>query len=1191
MRIVIDMQGAQTESRFRGIGRYTIGFVQGVVRNRGKHEVILALNGLFPETIEPIREAFEGLLPQECIRVWYAPGPVRETSPLNCSRREIAENVREAFIQSLQPNFIVVTSLFEGLGDDAVTSIGRFDRQTPVAVILYDLIPLISPDIQFQTNPVYKEYFSRKIKWIKNSSLLLAISESSKKEAIKHLGWDVSRIINISSSFDEGLKPQSITESEADLLYAKIGLTKPFLMYAGGADERKNLSRLIRAFAKLPRQQQDKYQLLIAGKMPSGNVADLKAVAKQVGVSANNLLFSGYVTDIELVQLYSACHLFVFPSLHEGFGLPPLEAMACGAPVITSNVTSLPEVIGRADATFDPNSCESISKKIEEVLANDEFRDELSRYGAHRAKDFSWDKCATLAIEAIQALALPKPVIDEPSPRTGSLRKISTSVFPNERVKKILVIKLDHMGDWILAIPAISKLRMRYPYAEIDAMVGSWNVQAAEELDFFNNIYVYDFFSKSSSVAPSVKKERLSELVSPMTTYDLAIDMRRQQDTRNILLSIPARRHVGYATQDVDINKKLQICLPTEIDEPYVKTSLNCTPMAQQIMALIDSIPPDAQDFVSLPKPCNIDQTDDHRIAIFPHAGNDVKEWGDHNFRALIDLLLYSPHVKGITLYVMTTEDGSAYQDIDHPKFSIEAGLDHSLLVSSLKTHSICVANNSYGAHLSSYLGLSVVGVYGGHETAEEWGPAFGKTIVIQTPVECSPCHISRREDCKFGIKCLEGISPYEVFGAVKSMYTSKPQALRSETADDILARLVDTTIPLAAAGNVSIHELASCFDRSVTQPKLPQLYLDISELVQFDAGTGIQRVVRSVLKEWLCNPPEGYQVEPVYATVEQGYRYAKRFTQAFLNTDEGALADEPIDYAPGDIFFGLDLQPQVQVAQRGFYQKLRREGVQVKFMVYDLLSILMPQYFPLGSEEGFSQWLSVVVENDGAVCISKTVADDLSEWFEQNGPKRQRPFVIDWLHLGADVDHVHPTQGLPLNSDETLAQLRLHPTFLMVGTLEPRKGYAQVLDAFEQLWQSGTNFNLAVVGKQGWMVDELAERLRAHQELNKRLFWLQGISDEYLEKVYASSTCLIAASYGEGFGLPLIEAAQHKLPIIARDIPVFREVAGEHAYYFDSATADGLSQAIIDWLKLYRGGRHPKSDKMPKVDGLGSKA
>ena len=143
MRIVLDLQGAQTESRFRGIGRYTMSLAKAIVRNRGEHEIILALSGLFPDTIEPIRAEFDGLLPQENIRVWHAPGPVKECQPGNEWRREVAERIREAFLASLRPDIIHVFSLFEGYVDDAVTSIGVFDQATPVSITLYDLIPLI----------------------------------------------------------------------------------------------------------------------------------------------------------------------------------------------------------------------------------------------------------------------------------------------------------------------------------------------------------------------------------------------------------------------------------------------------------------------------------------------------------------------------------------------------------------------------------------------------------------------------------------------------------------------------------------------------------------------------------------------------------------------------------------------------------------------------------------------------------------------------------------------------------------------------------------------------------------------------------------------------------------------------------------------------------------------------------------
>jgi glycosyltransferase involved in cell wall biosynthesis len=161
-----------------------------------------------------------------------------------------------------------------------------------------------------------------------------------------------------------------------------------------------------------------------------------------------------------------------------------------------------------------------------------------------------------------------------------------------------------------------------------------------------------------------------------------------------------------------------------------------------------------------------------------------------------------------------------------------------------------------------------------------------------------------------------------------------------------------------------------------------------------------------------------------------------------------------------------------------------------------------------------------------------------------------------------------------------------------MVGTIEPRKGHLSVLDAFDQLWRQGVDVNLILVGAEGWRdlprdmrrtIPQTVTRLQSHHERGKRLFWLSGPSDEYLERIYAASSCLIAAAEGEGFGLPLIEAARHGLPIIARDIPIFREVAGENAFYFAAEKPD-LARAIKDWLRLYRAGQHPNSDAMPKT-------
>jgi glycosyltransferase involved in cell wall biosynthesis len=336
MRLVIDLQSAQTGSRFRGIGRYSLSLAKEIAKIRGKHEVIVALSDQFPDTIDSIRAEFAKLLPPDCIRVWHAVGPIREDNPENNGRREISERLREAFLAGLQPDVILVTSLFEGLRDDAVGSLGALSVGIPTAVILYDLVPLLNPDEHFRSSALQRAWYARKIQSMERSDLLLAISESSRQEALQTSQFASKPIVNISGACDESFKILQVSEEDTREITARLGITRPFVLYAGGADERKNLHRLIKAYAKLPQDIRNRHQLVLAGKMPAGEVEAYHLTGKTGGLGVDELVVPGYIDDADLIKLYNTCALFVFPSLHEGFGLPPLEAMACGAPVIAS---------------------------------------------------------------------------------------------------------------------------------------------------------------------------------------------------------------------------------------------------------------------------------------------------------------------------------------------------------------------------------------------------------------------------------------------------------------------------------------------------------------------------------------------------------------------------------------------------------------------------------------------------------------------------------------------------------------------------------------------------------------------------------------------------------------------------------------------------------------------------------------
>ncbi|MHC8400002.1 glycosyltransferase [Pseudomonas sp. MDT1-17] len=378
----------------------------------------------------------------------------------------------------------------------------------------------------------------------------------------------------------------------------------------------------------------------------------------------------------------------------------------------------------------------------------------------------------------------------------------------------------------------------------------------------------------------------------------------------------------------------------------------------------------------------------------------------------------------------------------------------------------------------------------------------------------------------------------------------------------------------------------------ALNQPQvvgLRRMYVDVSAMIRVDLRTGIQRVVRALLLALIESPPTGYLFEPVFLSDSGGdwhWRFARNFMLSLMGCSTGWLLDEPVDMQPGEQFLGLDFSGSfiVEAGKGGVFSRLRERGVKTSFVVYDLIPIQFEEHFPAGTKEGHADWLYEISKADAALCISASVAADLQRWVAAHGAPRLSPSPLQtsWFHLGADLAASMPSNGLVQGADQVLECLRSVPSFLSVGTIEPRKGHTQTLEAFDLLWAKGEQVNLVIVGKQGWMVDALCTRLRNHPQLNKRLFWLEGVSDEYLEKVYAAASCLLAASQGEGFGLPLIEAAQHKLPILARALPVFREVAGEYAAFFEGDSAQNLTDAIIQWLQDYRDGSTIDSINMP---------
>jgi glycosyltransferase involved in cell wall biosynthesis len=823
MRIVIDYQGAQNSSRHRGIGRYTTSLVDALIKNNTEHEIIILLSNLFPETKDSINEHFANLNPAIEVVVWRALAPAAQLDDSAKDKRIIAEFMRERTIASLRPDLVLITSLLDCLHDDTVSSI-RKERDYLTALIFYDAIPLLQQEVYLKPNPHFEKVYLNKIRDISNADILFAISESARQEAIGCLNYPDSQAFNIGAGVSACFQKIDVAEDTKRKVLEKFSIDRPFIMYSGASDERKNHSGLIQAFAKLKAEGFSGFQLALVGSLPDENRKKFRDIANNLNLSEKEVIITGQVSDEELVALYNLCELFVFPSLHEGFGLPALEAMSCGAPVIGSNSTSIPEILANSDLLFDPSSPEDIARAIQRILSSDEYRNKVATYCLKQSQNFSWDLAAKALLKGIKKYSH--------ETRNGAI----TTKFP-------------------------SQVDRRFNYID-------------------------------SSLASLTESEK------------------------------------------------------------------------------------------------------------------------------------------------------------------------------------------------------SIIQVY------------------------------------------------------------------------------------MAELGVTRKHKL----------------FVDISELIHRDARSGIQRVVKNIYREICHTGLDHYDVIPVYALNDgKGYLASFNFNSQFI-CDEISYPiisnlDIPIIYSYGDIFLGLDLQPEIVPLYKQSYVHMRDNGVKVIFIVYDILSLTMPQYFPEGAEENFYKWFSTVAEvSDGLICISQDVARECSKWILKSN-HLNRPKKIESWNLGADfiLKQISNDSALDKSAfNAKFTKFKGQTNFLMVGTVEPRKGHQQILDAFEVLWSRNIAVNLIMVGKIGWNTESLIEKINNHQMSDTRLFWFNSICDTELEEVYSEVTALIAGSFGEGYGLPIVEAAQRGLPVICRDIPVFHEVAGEAAFYLKGSYPAEIADEINQWIELYQQGM---LNNTPKIE------
>ena len=343
-----------------GLMTYTEGLVNGVSRVDNKNEYILSYYSL--------RQKADTM-----------PGPVKENMKKMVVK--VPDRMfpgREFFVDQ-----IALPGFFK---ENKVDVFHRPSGYTmPKIKNVYEILTIHD----LRTVTIGDQYSAQNIdnyrKTIASVNLVVVVSECTKKDLIEHIGIDEKKIKVVYLGADARYKPS--TQEEVNKVKAKYNINEPFLLSVGSVP-RKNIDRIIRGFAGS--KITDQFKLVLGCK---NDIEKYKRLIDELGMNGR-IMFAHHITDDDIVSLYTACHSFVFPSLYEGFGLPILEAMHCGAPVITSNISSCPEVAGEAGILVNPNNIDEISEAINQVCQNTDLRESMIEKGYERTKLFSWEKFA-----------------------------------------------------------------------------------------------------------------------------------------------------------------------------------------------------------------------------------------------------------------------------------------------------------------------------------------------------------------------------------------------------------------------------------------------------------------------------------------------------------------------------------------------------------------------------------------------------------------------------------------------------------------------------------------------------------------------------------------------------------------------------------------------------------------------------
>jgi len=1225
-RLVLDLQACQTQgSANRGVGRYSTGFAAGLLCAGSELDMRAILSEGLPHRPRDIPIGAERI-------AWLPQLPEWQTD------RDFAGGERDsldavaytALAQRLKPDVLHVSHVFEGLGDRVpLPDLSCRASGQIVSATLYDLIPLVQQAHYFAI-PGLRPWYLARTSWLRGADLLLAISESTRNDAIELLGIDPWRVVTIHGGVGPQFTPGDDRAGALRHLRTRHAIGERYVLYTGGDDHRKNIQGAIEGFAAVPKTIRDGIQLVIVCAMAEPRRQHFMDVARRSGLGPADVLVTGFVQEDDLVAFYRACELFVFPSLYEGLGLPVLEAMACGAPAIGSDNSSIREIVGRKDAMFDGATPASVAERIASVLRDDGLRESLRRHGAARAAEYTWSRTAARALDAWSE-ALERA-------RTSGVSSAVHGWLPRKRLAVHSPLPplrsgiADYNAEFLPALARHFDIDLYTDGQAVDdallnASFRVFDVRDFERVAASYDAILYEFGNSAFHVLMPALLERfpgvvglhdayLSGLFRYMATVrghpeEYRAEMLRAHGPRarrllapcqglpdpdeTAMVELPCTKRVLERALGVISHSPFNLavareCFPESWPGPYrTIPQMVATPVVSSERsreAARRALGFGAADFV---------------IATFGHVA--WTKWGD---LLLEGFLRSSLRDDAAARLVFAGELASDAWGADLARAVRASGLGDRVRITGYlssddyEAHvmasdvAVQLRTKSRGGTPSGVLDCLVRGVPVIVNNEASYTD-YPDDVVIKLPATPEPRDIAGmldrcREDPAWLRRQAETgrdyVSRHHSAARCAAEYAA---AIEAFVARDRLAgtqpwiaafapHLAGTRDPDGAVAMAAewLHALPRpSFDRR-------RILVDVSHIVHTDHQTGVPRVVRRIVRAMMCTARAG--IEPIAVALEEGRLVVPRdwlAAEGLLLPHERDAPVRTIEPAAGDVLLMLDSSWGRHSEFQPVFERARAVRARIVTAIYDLLPIVLPPgNIVEGGKEWFEAWFrDAAAWSDGLVCISRTVADDVRDYLETHALARPGLTVGHW-HLGANfADFVDTEQVTPRVQAATAA-----PYLVMVGTIEPRKCHARALDAMERLWERGETLRLVVTGKEGWMVGDLMERLRSHPRLGKELFLVEQPSDPEVATLYDRAAGLLFLSRGEGFGLPLVEAASHGTPILCSDLPVFHEVAGDFATYVADGDADLLAAAIGSWWERRRANAVPDTRAMPML-------